>query len=182
MGRYKKLNVGDTVFAINIFGKVIEAKIKAINEDDDWLPYELDLETPSRFYARPDLYLNKRAAMVALKKQKFDEMGAALKSAKTANLTMNSEYDKDTHMFTAGNGERVSEYFDLTKDQREELAKFMSKLAEFCHKNTIPLMAVACIAHLPDKKSCFMNSTILPGPRAPDFMWDIDDLLHGMEI
>lgn len=178
MGRYKKLNVGDTVFAVTPYGKLISAKIKTINPEDD-LPYELDIEARTRFYPRADLYLTKEAAQAAIRRDAVKGMEQALKDCKSGHLDMKSDYDPKTHTFTDVNGERISEYFQLSDEEKSELSKLASKLSEFCHKHTIPLIALACVAHQ-KKGDYFMTSSILPGPRAPEFFWDIEDELHNM--
>ena len=181
MARYKKLKVGDTVFAIDAHNEVIMAKIKAIKEGDDWLPYELDLDTKLRYYDRPNLYTTPAAAEKALFKKQVKERKEALESGRPISQCTECDYDKKTHTFIGNNGARISEYFECEPEVMDGYSKLVSKLAAYCGEHDIPMIAIGCMMHKKGNKYAFLASSILPGPRTPDILYDVDDMFRDMD-
>lgn len=179
MARYKKLKVGDTVFAINAHNEIIMAKIKAI-KDDEWLPYELDVATKLRYYARPDLYTTPASAEKALAKKQAQECQQALDKGNAVDQCTDCKYDKKTHTFIGNKGKRISEYFECEPEIIEGYSKLVTKLAAYCNEHDIPMVTIGCMLHKKGNKYAFLESSILPGPRTADVLYEIDGMFRDM--
>ena len=77
----KDFAVGDTVFAVDPHGKIVEATIKAI-DPESMSPYELNLDTKFRYYTLDQLYQYREEAEVELVKEDSQRMLQAMKHDK----------------------------------------------------------------------------------------------------
>ena len=60
-------------------------------------------------------------------------------------------------------------------------SKLVSKLAAYCGEHDIPMIAIGCMMHKKGNKYAFLASSILPGPRTPDILYDVDDMFRDMD-
>ena len=179
MARKKKKSfaVGDTVYAINPQGEVIEATIKSINTED-MCPYELDLKTKLRFYTADDLYSFREEAEMVLAKLDGQRVQRELDSGNPCSGCVPAGYDKRTHTFLDGTGKRISEFFEASPEIVDQYSKLISKVCSFCHKHSIPVVTVACMKRTKKGEVAFLNSSILPSARVPDILWDVDEMFR----
>ena len=133
---------GDTVFAADAYGKVIEAKIKSVHKKDPLMPYELDLKTPLRYYPEDALFATKEEAIAFNLKDTRKKFHEAQESGRPFVGNQDAAYDADTHTFLNAEGKRVSEYYKMTKKQEDEYNHLISQVIMFCEKHALPFFAM----------------------------------------
>jgi hypothetical protein len=177
MPRKKKLHVGDLVYALDSRGHVIEALIKTINEEE-MCPYELNIDSKLRFFTRNDLFLTRQDAEVALVKAEGARVKRQLENGAACDADVPCCYDPKTHTFLDDTGNRISEYYEASPEVVEQYSNLVSQLCALCHKESLPFFAIACMKRNKKNKFAFLTSSIYPGPRVPDLMYTIEDLLN----
>lgn len=176
----KEFAVGDTVFAVDPHGKIVEATIRAI-DPESMSPYELNLDTKFRYYTLDQLYRYREEAEVELVKEDSQRMLQAMKHGDPCDGSVSCGYDKKTHTFLDNNGKRISEYFEATDEELAEYNKLISKVTAFCHKHAFPFFATACVFRNKKDRFGFVTSFISPGPRTPDVIFEMDDIFQDMD-
>jgi hypothetical protein len=172
---------GDTVFAINPWGKLIETTIKAVHRKEP-LPYELDLKTPMRFYSADSLFETKDEAVSANLKSTCQQFHEAQESGKPFIGEQDADYDEKTHTFLNAEGKRVSEFFTMTKRQEAEYNQLISQLIAFCEKHALPFFAVLGTYNKKSGDWGICHSSMLPSVRTPPIFDAIEALVqHFME-
>ena len=181
MPRKKAIKVGDIVYAINARGKVIEATVKAINTKDDWAPYELNLDTKARFFARNELFLTREeaeASAIAEVQRRFEE---ATSQGRNFTGDHDAQYDEETHTFLSPTGERISEFFKLSDEEMAEYRKLMHAVMSFCAKHSAPFVSLLCTNNAEDGDYGLALSYLAPGPRTPDAFEELAEMArHAM--
>ena len=176
MPRKKAIKVGDIVYAVNAKGNVIEATVKAINKKDDWAPYELNLDTKARFFAKNELFLTRdeaAASAIAEVQRRFDD---ATSHGRNFSGDQDAHYDEETHTFLSPNGERISEFFELSEKDMAEYRKLMQSLMSFCAKHSAPFVSILCTNNKEDGGYGLALSYLAPGPRTPDAFEELADM------
>lgn len=168
MPRKKSIKVGDVVFAVNAKGKVIEALVKSINKKDDWAPYELNLDTKARFFARNDLFLTRDEAIASAIQSVQSRFHENLSKGNNFVGDQDAEYDEETHTFLDPSGKRISEFFSLSDEAMDEYRKLTQAMMRFCEKHSVPYFGVLCTNNTEDGCFGLALSSLFPGPRTPE--------------
>ena len=172
---------GDTVFAIDAYGQVIEAKIKAIHKKDP-LPYELDLKTKLRFYPVEELFTTREDAVAFNLRDTRKKFHAAQESGRSFVGNQDADYDEETHTFLNSDGKRISEYYTMTKKQEDEYNKMISQIIAFCEKHALPFFAMLGTHNKKNGDWGICHSSMLPSARTTPIFDAIDELVyHFME-
>ena len=119
MSEEKEWNVGDEVYAVTSTGYIIKATIKEIHEaEGDWPSYELDIDSPCRFYHGKDLFKTKRAARMRVATEKWD-------TGKNETIVCKAHFDPKKGTFITADGEEVSQYFKLSDKELSKLKELI---------------------------------------------------------
>lgn len=176
MARRKTIKVGDTVYAVDPRGHVIEATIKAIDKDAP-LPYELNIRSKARFYPREDLYLTREEATKANLLIAHDNFQKALDTTDFYDHAADAMYNEKDGTFISSSGERISDMFCMTKEEDVEYRHLLAALMDFCDKHSLPFFAVVCTSNDQEGKVGLMHSTLMPGPRTPEIIPALERLI-----
>lgn len=174
---HKTWKKGDTVFATDVFGKVIEAKIKSVHKKQA-LPVELDLDHPMRFYLPNELFATREEAVSANMRATRKQFHDAQEAGQSFSGDQDTAYDANTHTFIKANGERVSEFYKITKKQEAEYNKMLSQLIDFCEEHALPFFAMLGTYNKKNGSWGVCHSLMLPGPRTPPIFDAIEGVFH----
>lgn len=176
MARRKAIKVGDTVFAVDPHGQVIEATVKSIDKEAP-LPYELNLRSKARYYPREDLYLTREEATKANIVWAHDNFQKALGTTDCYDHSADAMYDEKTGTFINSKGERISDMFCMTDEEDKEYRRLLAEMMNFCDQHSLPFFAVICTSNDQDGRVGLMHSTLMPGPRTPEIIPALERLI-----
>lgn len=162
-----KFKKGDVVYYADLFDNIKKATIKCVHRKDPKLPYELDIQTKSRFYPEDAVFATEQEAFDGVRVDQQRRMTDAIKAGRPLELTQKIPLP-----------ERDSRYFMVSEKDRLELDKLCKAVDNYCSRCNIPYMLTVVMGRKKSENGSMelvRTTSVFSGQRTPGWLVDLWD-------